>query len=228
MKRWTLTFAVVGALAVAACGGKGGDAGGAGGAAPAGEGAGAAPAGAGAGFDKATTKKIVDAVSFEGWERGLANSDDMGFTLSFKGPKNDRDANINLLIGGMNCMASMCAELKADVWKKNEPSLKGKLSQAVAESPDLVFAIDEVDLDGKKAVGVYMLGYVETKDSEGGTSRASAHMYDLYWHDGQKLVTVSASASAWPQSRAELETKVTKDELKSAAEFTMKAIFAKM
>ena len=73
MKRWTLTFAVVGALAVAACGGQRGVAGGAGGAAPAGEGAGAAPAGAGAGFDKATTKKIVDAVSFEGWERGLAN-----------------------------------------------------------------------------------------------------------------------------------------------------------
>lgn len=153
----------------------------------------------------------------EGWQQGMNNVKADDFFLSYQGPKNDRNAHVNLVVTGMNCMLGMCAELTADAWKKNETNLKGKLSQVLKDSPDLVFEIAETDAGGHKAIGIYSLAFVATP-TEHGTSRVSTHNYDLYWHDGGKFVNVAASAGATgAETRAELESKVTRQELEDAA-----------
>jgi len=220
MKRWTSVLVMAGALALGACGAKGGDAAGGGGAA--GEGSGAAS------LTQAAGQKVVDGVVFEGWERGLAKADDIGFALSFKGPKNDRGAGMNLLINGMNCMGPVCTELTAEAWKKNEANLKSKLASVHVDNPELVYEISEGTVDGKKVVETYAMSFV-VKTDDTGTSRASTHMVDVYWHDGAKMVVVSASAGyTGADNKDDFVTKVTKDELKSAAELAMKAVLLKL
>ncbi|MCC6622253.1 MAG: hypothetical protein IT385_13405 [Deltaproteobacteria bacterium] len=215
----------VAVLVVAACGGKGGEpaAGGGGGA------SGGAPAAGGAGFTKESAQAVVDGVALgEGWEAGLKKADPDGFVLSWRGPKNDRGAAPNVMASGLGCMMGMCPEMSVDKWKANTDNLKMKLSEGLKNAPDLVFEVGETTVEGKKAITVYALGYVEKTDDTG-TSRMSTHAFDLYWHDGAKLVTVMTSAgSTGATSLDDLKAKLTRDELEAAGKKVLAAIFAKL
>lgn len=195
-------------------------------------GAGAVPspaAPAASGFTKARAQALIDAMSLgEGWQVGLKKAESDGFTLSWRGPENDRGAATSVIASGIDCMLGLCEELSAAAWQKNTANLKMKLSKAIAEDPKTVFEIVDATVDGKKAVGVYTLGFNRTTDATG-TSTVSTHSFDLYWHDGAKLVVVSASASgASADSAEDLAKKLTRAELEATSQRVMTAILAKL
>jgi hypothetical protein len=211
--------------AIAACGGKSD--------APAGT-SGPSSAGASEAGEKLTLEKNQAAAAAlaelgQGWEKGMDKVTADDIFLSFKGPKNDSEAYVNIVMTGMNCMLGICAELTADAWKKNEENLKGKLSQVLKESPDLVFEISETEVAGKKAIAIYALAFFSEEVAGGGTSRVSTHSYDLYWHDGAKFVNLQTNAGGTgAQSRDELAAKVTREELETVAKQALGLVLAKL
>jgi len=148
--------------------------------------------------------------------------------MSWRAPKNDRGAAPNVMASGMSCLMGMCKDLTPDAWKANADNLKMKLSEDLKNSPNLVFEIGEATVEGKKAISVYALGYVEKTDDTG-TSRQSTHAFDLYWHDGHKLVSVMTSAGATgATSLDDLKSKMTREELEATGKKVLGAIFAKL
>ncbi|MCA9514682.1 MAG: hypothetical protein KC635_07060 [Myxococcales bacterium] len=220
--RYATIIAITSICFMAACG-KGGDAGGGSGeGGGTGEGGGAAASSA-AEMTPEKAKSISESLELgEGWTKGMKNASSDGFMVTFAGPENANKVKQNVMITAMRCFPATCKELKADVWKQNEANLKMKLSKELAESPGLTFDISETTVDGKPAIAVYTLGYMEKDTADGGKSRVSAHSYDLFWHNGKTMVTVSATPGySGAQSLDEVKTKMTKEELEKNAKDAM-------
>jgi len=158
----------------------------------------------------------------------MKNASADGFLASYRAPANAQGANANVVISAMNCMPMICPELTAASWKKNEDNLKMKLSQALKDNPALVFDIADATVDGKPAVSVYALSFVSTTDATG-TSRASTHAYDIYWHDGARFVTVGVNAGATgAQSLEEFVQKMPKADLEALAKKALGVVLAEL
>lgn len=112
-----------------------------------------------------------------------------------------------------------------------QESLKSVLPATHKENPALRWEFGEVQLSNTaNGLYYYALSYVETKTSDGGTSRASANSYRAWYHNGGAYVTleVFSRSPISPLSLADLEKTMTKAEAEKAAREVFAALEPKL
>lgn len=132
------------------------------------------------------------------------------------------EANVQVLVSVAACDPFICSKLDPDVYSSPEAqrNLKSSLSTVHIENPDLQWDFGQVDLSpSAKGLYTYALSYVESKDSSGGTSRASANGYHAWYNDGRTYVSleVFARGGSSPRSIAEVEGEMSRAEAEKAA-----------
>jgi hypothetical protein len=89
------------------------------------------------------------------------------------------------------------------------------------ENPKLVYEIGEDQVDAAKVITTYVLSYVETGDKKSGK-----HSLALYYNDGSRQLRVAVDGKDFsPKSEEENKTKLTRDELTTAAKEVFKLFF---
>lgn len=132
------------------------------------------------------------------------------------------DANVQVLVTVAACDPFICSKLDPNLYSSPEAqrNLKSNLSTVHIENPNLKWDFGQVDLSpSAKGLYTYALSYVESKDSSGGTSRASANGYHAWYNDGRTYISLEVFARGGdsPRSVAEVEGGMSKAEAEKAA-----------
>lgn len=204
MKLRISILAAAAALALAGCGDKkdGGDKGGGGEAT--GEPAGGETAGGGKAIDEAAAKAISE-TQIEGFEvQALPPKKDSAAVYYTTTEALESGQKIKVSAHLTKCM--MCQKMDLAAWQANE-NLKGTLSKAAKEDPELVWEVEEVDLGGKTGIYTYKLAYSELEPEGGGKSRMASNSHMIWHNDGTNEIMMDISCvGSLPQTVTDEES----------------------
>jgi len=151
----------------------------------------------------------------------------MNAMLYLEGIKeNDKGVFPSAMVSIMGCIG--CAQQKMDkeVWRGRKDNLMMMLPSTHKNNPDLVFDIDEMDIDGTKVITQYGLSFVKTENS-----KASMHELDIFYNNGVNMMNIKVSGKhkqfKMAESLDELKTEFTRAEMEAAAKSVFKALNAK-
>lgn len=123
------------------------------------------------------------------------------------------------------CTANRCRALTTSEYASDADmqALRSNLSATHADNPELVWAFDTVELaPGRVGLATHARSFVETP-ADGGSTRASANIYQAWYHDGSRSITFFVSGSpGGVQSLDDVEARLSTAEAEAAAQ----AVFA--
>lgn len=173
---------------------------------------------------EAEYKAFGDALKVEGFEpQGPIAVSGMGARASLAAKPKDNGAKAQLEIAYSACDSFICPKLDLESVKANQDNLKRNLPPIVLQHPQLVHEIFELDIGGKKVIGVYTL-YMTVTTTADGTSKFSANSIDLTWHDNTQLVTIESNVTDWDaENQTQLAERTPRAELETIAKAAFEA-----
>lgn len=123
-----------------------------------------------------------------------------------------------------------CRKMDVAVWKKEKKQTKEYLMMtgATKKNPNAVFEISELNLAGRKCIGIYTRAF-----NKQGRSTSSSHGLGVYCNDGVNSINVSvysrySKGYKSTNSEEELKTNFTKAEMETAAKQIIEVFAAKI